>query len=136
MGIAVAPSMRGPAWLRAIQSWAIVDASWALANRGDGRFDVGGLLGVALTNYPAWVIGTIVGALGAGILGDPEVLGLDALFPAFFLGLLFAEARRPGAVPAAFIGAAIALALVPFTPAGIPILAASAASLLALRRAQ
>jgi 4-azaleucine resistance transporter AzlC len=134
MGVAVAPSMRGPAWLRVLLSWLMIDASWALANRGGGRFDVKTMLGVGLCNYPFWLTGTIVGALGSGVLGDPRTLGLDALFPAFFLALLVAEIRRPDAIPAAVLGAGIALALVPFTPPGIPILAASASALLALRR--
>jgi 4-azaleucine resistance transporter AzlC len=134
MGLAMAPWMRGRAWARVLQSWALVDASWALANRGGGRFEPKVMLGVSMSNYPCWVGGTIVGALGSGALGDPMALGLDALFPAFFLGLLVPEMRRPGGVQAALLGAVIALALVPFTPPGVPILAASAAALLALRR--
>ncbi len=96
MGIAIAPSLRAGPLGRALRGQALVDASWALANRGGGRFDIDFLLGSTLAQYPAWVGGTVLGALAGGLIGDPRSLGLDAIFPAFFLGLLVAEMRRPG----------------------------------------
>ena len=57
------------------------------ANRGGGTFDRGRLIGAGLALYVAWVGSTAVGALGAGFLGDPTTLGLDAAFPALFLAL-------------------------------------------------
>jgi predicted branched-subunit amino acid permease len=75
------------------------------------------------------VLGTIVGVLAGGALGDPRTLGLDALFPAFFLGLLFEEVRGWRKLAAAGGGAGIALGLTPLAPAGLPILAAAAAAL-------
>jgi predicted branched-subunit amino acid permease len=54
---------------------------------------------------------------------------LDAIFPAFFLGLLVAELRRSRAGMVAVAGAAIALALTPVAPAGVPIIAAALAVL-------
>lgn len=125
MGIAIAPSLRAGPLGRALRGQALVDASWALANRGSGRFDVEFLLGSTLAQYPAWVGGTVLGALAGGALGDPRSLGLDAIFPAFFLGLLVVELRRPRARPVAALGAAVALVLTPFTPAGVPIIAAA-----------
>lgn len=127
MGIAIAPSLRAGPLGRALRGQAIVDASWALANRGGGRFDIEFLLGSTLAQYPAWVGGTVVGALAGGLIGNPRALGLDAIFPAFFLGLLVAELRRPEARPVAVMGGAIALVLMPLTPAGVPIIVAAAA---------
>jgi len=127
MGIAIAPSLRAGPLGRALRGQALVDASWALANRGGGRFDIEFLLGSTLAQYPAWVVGTVVGALAGGLIGNPRSLGLDAIFPAFFLGLLVAELRRPQARPVAAVGAVIALALTPLTPAGVPIIVAAAA---------
>ena len=43
------------------------------------------LLGSTLAQYPAWVLGTIAGVLAGGVITDPGALGLDAIFPAFFL---------------------------------------------------
>ncbi len=126
MGIAIAPSLRGGPLGRALRGQAIVDASWALANRGGGRFDIEYLLGSTLAQYPAWVGGTVLGVLAGGLIGNPRSLGLDAIFPAFFLGLLVAEMRRPQARPVAALGAVIALVLIPLTPAGVPIIVAAA----------
>jgi predicted branched-subunit amino acid permease len=55
------------------------------------------------------------------------------VYPAFFLALLIVEVRRPRAGRVAVGGALIALALVPFAPAGVPILAASVAALAGVR---
>ena len=129
MGIALAASMKGSRLLRALQGQANVDASWAMASRGGGRFDVAYMLGVTAPNYPAWVGGTLIGALAGDAIGNPETLGLDALFPAFFLALLWEEAR--GRLEVAFGGAAIALALVPFVPPGVPVIAACVAAVVA-----
>jgi len=94
MGIAIAPSLRHGGLGRAFRGQALVDASWALANRGDGRFDIEFLLGSTLAQYPGWVLGTVLGALAGGAIGNPGALGLDAIFPAFFLALLAAELRH------------------------------------------
>jgi 4-azaleucine resistance transporter AzlC len=137
MGVALAPSLRGRAPWRAAQGQAVVDASWALAAREDGSFDKPLLFGSSAIQYLTWTTGTIVGALGGDILGDPAKLGLDAVYPAFFLALLISEARSRRARSAAALGALIALALVPFTPAGVPVLVASVGALVGLtRRAQ
>jgi branched chain amino acid efflux pump len=134
MGIAIAPSVRGRKLWRALVGQAIIDASWALANRGGGRFDVEYMLGATIVNYPAWVAGTAIGVFGGELIGDPSDLGLDAIFPAFFLGLLANELRDSRSIGAALIGAGVALALTPFAPAGVPVLAACAGALLGLRR--
>ncbi len=134
MGIALAPSLPGGPLKRAAQGQAVVDASWVLANRRDGTFDRWLLFGSTAPQYVTWFCGTAVGALAGDGFFDPERLGLDALLPAFFLVLLIGELkeRRPRLV--ALVGAAIAVALVPFTPAGGPVLAASAAALIGLAR--
>jgi predicted branched-subunit amino acid permease len=135
MGLALAPSLRYRPLRRAIEGQAMVDASWALANQGGGRFDRDLLLGATLPQYPGWVLGTLLGVLAGDALSDPAALGLDAIFPAFFLALMIEELRanRQARVVAA-LGAAIALALVPVAPPGVPVLAAGLPALLGLRR--
>ena len=134
MSLAAAPALRGGRLRKATEAQAIVDASWAIANRGDGTFDREILLGATLPQALGWWSGTILGALGGGLLGDPAKLGLDAIFPAFYLALVVGELRSGSAVVAALLGAGIALALVPIAPAGVPVLAAAGAALLGLRR--
>jgi 4-azaleucine resistance transporter AzlC len=134
ISISVAPLFHGRLLRRLFESQLIVDESWALASRGGGRFDRRILLGAGLLLYVAWLSGTAVGALVGDALGDPKDLGLDGAFPALFLALLAPQLRAPRAAVAAAVGAVIALVLIPVTPAGTPIIAASAACLLGLRR--
>jgi 4-azaleucine resistance transporter AzlC len=133
MGLAVAPALHGGPVQRAVESQAMVDASWAIANRGDGTFDRQMMLGATIPQAIGWWGGTVIGVLGGTLLGDPATLGLDAMFPAFYLALLAEEVRDRAALSSALLGAAIALCLVPFAPPGIPVVAASAAALLGLR---
>jgi 4-azaleucine resistance transporter AzlC len=134
MGVALGPSLRGGPVERALQGQPVVDASWALAARGDGTFDLGLLFGSSAIQYVTWQAGTIVGVMAGDVLGDPAKLGLDAIYPAFFLALLLNEAKHRRALGVAIAGALIALALVPVAPAGVPVLAASLAALAGLRR--
>jgi 4-azaleucine resistance transporter AzlC len=135
MGFAIGPSLRGRPLRRAAQGQALVDASFALASRGDGTFDRGLLIGSTLPQAAAWISGTVVGVLGGAALADPGRFGLDAVFPAFYLALLVEEVRSRRALTAALLGAAIALALLPSAPPGVPVIAGAAAALVGLRRA-
>jgi 4-azaleucine resistance transporter AzlC len=134
IGVTVAPYLSGPWWKRLAQAQLVVDESWAISSEGHGRFNAKVLMGAGLTLYAAWVIGTGLGVAFGNLIGDPARWGLDAAFPALFLALLVPQLRDREAKTAAVLGAAIALALTPFTPAGVPIIAASAACLLGLRR--
>ena len=134
MGIAVAPSLRAGPVVRALQGQTVVDPSWALANQGDGSFDRHLLMGATVPQYAGWISGTVVGAFAGDVVGDTDRFGLDAVFPTFFLALLAAELRDPRSRGVALAGAVIALALVPFTPPGIPVLVAGVAALVGLVR--
>ena len=93
------------------------------------------LFGSTAPQYVTWLGGTAVGALAGERCWRPDALGLDAIFPAFFVGLLVAELRsrqaprsrswRPGRARARAI-----------TPPGVPVLAASLAALRGLRRGE
>jgi 4-azaleucine resistance transporter AzlC len=133
MGLAVGPYLKGRPWRRSLESMALVDASFALSRREDGTFDREIMIGSTIPQYVSWSAGTAVGVLGGAILSDPQALGLDAMFPAFFAVLLYGEARTPDTITAAALGGVIALALMPFAPPGVPVLAAAAAALLGLR---
>jgi 4-azaleucine resistance transporter AzlC len=138
MGVAVAPYLKGGPLRRALEGQAVVDASWALASRGEGRFDREFMIGATLPQVAAWIGGTIVGVLGGDFIGDPDRLGLDVIFPAFFLTLLAEQLRSTGrsarAAIVTLIAAVLALALVPFVPPGVPVIAACAPALLGLWR--
>jgi 4-azaleucine resistance transporter AzlC len=134
MGVAVAPFLKGGPLRRALEGQAVVDASWALASRGGGRFDRERMIGATIPQVAAWIVGTVIGALAGDVVGNVERLGLDVIFPAFFLALLMEELRAGGrTIAVALIAAALSLALVPFVPPGVPVIAACAAALLGLR---
>ena len=133
MGLAFGPSLPGGPLRRALGGQAVVDASWALSNLGDGRFDRHKLYGATALQWCGWTGGTAVGALSQGAFGDLDRFGVDAVYPAFFVALLVLELRQGRGRVAALLGAAVALALSPFTPAGVPVLAASVVALLGLR---
>ena len=136
MGVAVAPYLKGGPLRRALEGQAVVDTSWALASRGGGRFDREFMIGATVPQGVAWILGTALGAVGGDFIGDPERLGLDVIFPAFFLVLLVEELRGGRrAVVVALVAAVLALTLVPFAPPGVPVLAAACmAALVGLRR--
>ncbi len=134
IGVSVAPEFEGSRWRRLLHAQLIVDESWALGHQGDGRYDLGRIIGAGLTCYVAWVVGTAVGVAAGDLVGNPSRWGLDAAFPAMFLALLAPQLRSRRAASAALSGAAIAVVLVPLAPAGVPIIAASAACLIGLRR--
>jgi 4-azaleucine resistance transporter AzlC len=133
IGVTVASLFSGPRLRRLVEAQLIVDESWALSRGPDGLFDRRLLIGAGLIFYVGWVGGTAIGALVGDALGEPETYGLDAAFPALFLALLVPQVRTRRALAAALGGGAIALVLIPFVPAGVPIIAAVAACLVGWR---
>lgn len=82
-----------------------------------------------------WNLFTFAGALGAQSMGNPAAWGLDAAVPAAFLGLVWPRltslSDRILSVSAMFL----ALALTPFVPVGLPIIATAFLALaIGLRR--
>ncbi|HEU4398167.1 MAG TPA: AzlC family ABC transporter permease [Actinomycetota bacterium] len=161
MGLSAASTLKGPWWLRALTAQTVVDESWAIAQRDDGRIDRHLLVGAGLLLAVGWVGGTAVGVLAGNLVADPASLGLDAAFPALFLALLAGQlgpretqttegrtgSERPPTVSrgpswsrgrsrllAALGGALIALVLMPVAGQGVPIIAASLACLIGARR--
>jgi len=76
--------------------------------------------GAALFSF--WNLGTLVGALATDLVPDPKVFGLDAAPPAAFLALLAPQLRAREPMAIALAAGVVALACLPFVPAGIPLL--------------
>lgn len=158
MGFAIAPSMNAPPLRRLLTGALLADASFAIGHRPGGRFDVPAIAWAAPLQYLGWLGGTVAGATGAQAVGDPARLGLDVLFPVFYLSVLIPELRpstvaghrtadaartpaaddpprRRGRQPllAAALAAVVTLALTPVAPPGVPVLAAAAVALIGLR---
>jgi 4-azaleucine resistance transporter AzlC len=130
ISVTVADQFEGPVLRRLLEAQLIVDESWALSRREDGRYDRRLLIGGGLVLYGCWVGGTALGAVIGNRLGDPNRYGLDAAFPTLFLALLITQIDSRRALAAALAGGTIALVLIPFTPPGVPIVAATAACLI------
>jgi 4-azaleucine resistance transporter AzlC len=124
-GLSLAPILHGRLRQRAALSQFVIDETTAMARAHDeptaARY---AFLATGISVWVCWNAGTLAGALLGGGIGDPRTLGLDAMFPAAFLALLARQLRRPGAPVAAIVGAMVAVALVPFTPAGVPVIGA------------
>jgi 4-azaleucine resistance transporter AzlC len=129
IGISVAQSFRGSVAKRLVQSQLVVDESWALA-----RGDLGVLLGVGIVLWIGWVGGTAAGAIAGQAIGDTSKFGLDGAFAALFTALLATQLRSRPRVAVAIAGAVIAAALIPLSAPGVPIIAATAAVLVGVRR--
>lgn len=134
-GVSLATLLPRQPWRRAITAQLVIDESTAMARAqeepGEARQ---AFLATGLAIFVLWNAGTIAGALAGEALDDPRSLGLDAMFPAAFLALLAPQLRRAGAPTAAVCGALVAVALVPFTSAGLPVVAAIAGLLPVLLR--
>ena len=87
-----------------------------------------------LSVYVLWNASTLAGALVGDALGDPRTYGLDAAACAAFTALLWPRLRNREAVAIAAVGAVIAVVLLPALPAGVPVVLAASAALLAGRR--
>jgi 4-azaleucine resistance transporter AzlC len=126
-GLSLAPILPGRLRDRALLAHLVIDETTAMA-RAEDNPDAArrAFLATGVSVWLCWNAGTLAGALIGGGLGDPRTLGLDAMFPAAFLALLAPQLRRPGAPVAAVTGAVIALAVLPFAPAGVPVIAALA----------
>jgi 4-azaleucine resistance transporter AzlC len=126
-GLSLAPILPRRLRARALLAQFVIDESTAMAwAEEDPAVARRAFLATGVSVWLCWTVGTLAGALLGGGLGDPRAFGLDAMFPAAFLALLAPQLRRAGAPVAAAAGAAIAVSVVPFAPAGVPVVAALA----------
>lgn len=80
--------------------------------------------GVAI--FICWNVGTLIGAIAAGLLDDPAVLGLDAAGPAAFLALIWPRLTSWSMRAVFAVSLVCAVACTPLLPPGIPVLIAGA----------
>ena len=126
-GLSLAPILPARLRDRAVAAQLVIDETTAMARAQDDPAAARrAFLATGVSVWLCWNAGTLVGALLGGGLGDPRTLGLDAMFPAAFLALLAPQLRRAGAPVAAVAGAVVAVGLLPFAPAGVPVIAALA----------
>jgi predicted branched-subunit amino acid permease len=129
-GLKVAPMVDGPGGRRAAAAHILIDESSAMTiTRSTREHARAGFLATGLSVFALWNLATLLGALAGESLGDPRAYGLDAAVGGAFLGLLWPRLESWRNRVAALLAAAVALWLVPLTPAGVPVLAASVVAL-------
>jgi predicted branched-subunit amino acid permease len=90
-----------------------------------------GFWATGLGIYALWNLTTFAGAIVGDAIGDPKAYGLDAAAAAAFTALLWPRLKSLDAFAIAALAALAAVLLAPHAPAGVPVLVASAAALIA-----
>jgi len=84
--------------------------------------------------FVLWNLGSLIGALGASSIGDPQRWGLDAAVPAAFLALLWPQITSRRLLGVALVAAVVGTVLTPVLSPGLPVLCAALVPLMFLRR--
>lgn len=132
-GIALARHLSG-SWLRrSVVAHLVIDESTAMGLGQDDPADIeGGVLAGGISVFVFWNLATLVGAVAGSSIGDPNVFGLDAAFPAGFISLAAPALRHRSGQVAAASGAIIAAIAIPLTRPGVPILLSALGAVVAL----
>ena len=134
-GARLAPVLGLRGLRRAVGAQVVVDESTAVALRYEPEGVLAARLGfwaTGLAIFVLWNLSTLVGAVLGNQLGDPRDFGLDAAAPAAFLALLAPRLRGRSPWITALAGAAVAVAVVPVVPAGVPVLLAALVPVIAV----
>ncbi|HEY0542302.1 MAG TPA: AzlC family ABC transporter permease [Actinoallomurus sp.] len=135
-GLRLAETLGVRGWRRLATAHIVIDETTAVATAQSGpRAARAGFWATAISIFTVWNLTTLVGALGASRLGDPNTYGLDVVGPAAFLALLWPRLRqgaaeRRVAVPAAIV----AVGATPLLPPGIPVMLGAVAALAGMVR--
>jgi predicted branched-subunit amino acid permease len=131
-GLKLAPLLGFDRWRRPVVSQIVLDESTAMSiTRGSRTAARIGFLSTGLAVFLFWNLFTLLGAIAGNLIGDPSTYGLDAAVGAAFLALLWPRLADRYNRVVALCAAAVALGVVPFTAAGVPVLVAGGVALLA-----
>lgn len=137
-GLRMSPLLKTRGPKRILAAHVTIDESTGVALSQEGLGEQAMRSGFWLTGigvFLFWNLFTIAGALGAQSMGNPAAWGLDAAVPAAFLGLVWPRLTCLSDRFLSVAAMALALALTPFVPAGIPIIATAFLALaIGLRR--
>ncbi|MEM7339922.1 MAG: AzlC family ABC transporter permease [Actinomycetota bacterium] len=129
LALAVGPRLWPRGWRRAVAAFNVFDPNAAIAAREEDDDTARRVFTVTtLFLVPPWFVGSAVGALLADRLGDPQLLGLDAVLPALLLAIIWPRLATAAGRRVALGAALIAAALVQVAPGGVPVIAAVAAA--------
>lgn len=122
-GLRLSSLLDGGPWRRLAASQFVIDESTAMAIGRDVLEESRlAFWATGLSVFVFWNLGTLIGALAIHAIPNPRVLGLDAAPPAAYLALLAPRLRAREPIAIALGAGVVALALLPFVPAGVPLL--------------
>lgn len=99
--------------IQGILAFSLTDETFAvnITDLREGRARWRSMAGVGAVAWTGWVLGTVVGAAGAGLIGDPDRWGVQFAMPAMFTALFVALAEDRRQVLIGLVAAAIAVLL-------------------------
>jgi len=110
-------------WRRLAASHFVIDETTAMAIARDSPADSRlAFWATGFSVFALWNLGTLIGALATHALPNPKDLGFDAAPPAAYLALLAPRLRAREPLAIALGAGVVALVLLPFVPAGVPLL--------------
>jgi len=121
-GTTLSPYLRGMSTpVHAGIAFTLTDETFAI-NIADHRMGLStpaSMLGVGAISWTGWCLGTVIGAVGAGWIGDPARFGVGFAMPAMFVALFIALAENRRHVAIGALAAVLALALPALASLGI-----------------
>ncbi len=114
---------REPPGVRTILAFFLTDETFAvnITDLRAGHASWLSMAGVGTIAWAGWVLGTAMGAVGAGAIGDPDRWGVQFAMPAMFTALFVALAEDRRQVIIGLAAAAIVVALPILSSLGIGI---------------
>ncbi|UED86961.1 AzlC family ABC transporter permease [Streptomyces profundus] len=132
-GLRLSSLLRLPRRIRPLAAHWVIDETSVVALAQPGpRLARLGFVVSGVTLFVCWNVTTLLGAVGADSIGDPDAWGLDAASPAVFLALLAPMLRTAGERATAALAVVLALVCLPVLPSGVPVLVAALAAPLVL----
>lgn len=104
-----------------VAAYFLTDEAFGVTTAAGGR-TFRFLLGTELSLFVTWNLATLVGALSAAAIPDPQRLGVDVVFPLAFLALLVPLVRGRIELVVALVSGVLAWLLAQRLPGGLPIL--------------
>jgi 4-azaleucine resistance transporter AzlC len=112
-------------WKKPLVAHLVIDETTAMAvgqqHRWAQRY---AFFATGLILFVLWQTGSLIGALVGASIGT-QAFGLDVAAPAAFAALLWPSLTTTRARLVAIAGGALAFALIPVAPAGVPVIAAA-----------
>ncbi len=98
---------------QAFLAFTLTDETFAVnvADHKAGLSTPASMVGVGLIAWVGWVLGTLIGSVGAEWIGDPARFGVGFAMPAMFTALFVALAENRRHVAIGMVAGALALAL-------------------------